>query len=202
MPAEDERQAREPGGSLTAALAALAAAAIAVIMAAAALWSGHPAGASPAVAPNGQAKSFSIELGEKRHRSVRCDEHEAAAHGDCRERAAHRSVTDGVRDGPHIEDDLDGDGFVDRVYVADVRAQLYRVDIEAADGTAITPASWPITKIAALNDGIGGTDGTRKVFFAPDLVVVNDVAFKMDGAPGFADGVLPGGVILFRITQQ
>ena len=33
--------------------------------------------------------------------------------------------------------DSDGDGFVDRVYVVDARAQLYRIDIEdAADGSS------------------------------------------------------------------
>ncbi len=32
-------------------------------------------------------------------------------------------------------------------------------------------SEWRITKLAALNDGTGGTDGTRKVFFAPDVVI-------------------------------
>ncbi len=32
--------------------------------------------------------------------------------------------------------DSDGDGYVDRVYVVDVRAQLYRIDIETASGGA------------------------------------------------------------------
>jgi type IV pilus assembly protein PilY1 len=67
--------------------------------------------------------------------------------------------------------DSDGDGFVDRIYVADVRAQLYRIDIENASGDPITPASWPVTRIAALNDGAGGLVGTRKVFFAPDIIM-------------------------------
>jgi type IV pilus assembly protein PilY1 len=67
--------------------------------------------------------------------------------------------------------DSDGDGYVDRMYVADVRAQLYRIDLEEADGTAIAPGDWRVTKIAALNDGAGGLTGTRKVFFAPDLVL-------------------------------
>jgi type IV pilus assembly protein PilY1 len=67
--------------------------------------------------------------------------------------------------------DSDGDGYVDRVYVADVRAQLYRIDIEDASGDPISPASWLVTKIAALNDGTGGLTGTRKVFFAPDIIM-------------------------------
>jgi type IV pilus assembly protein PilY1 len=70
--------------------------------------------------------------------------------------------------------DSDGDGFVDRVYVVDARAQLYRIDIEDAAGAARAASAWVITKIAALNDGTGGTDGTRKVFFAPDLVLTRN----------------------------
>ena len=70
--------------------------------------------------------------------------------------------------------DSDGDGFVDRAYVVDVRAQLYRIDIEDAAGEARATSAWVITKIAALNDGTGGTDGTRKVFFAPDLVLTRN----------------------------
>ncbi|HEX5638697.1 MAG TPA: PilC/PilY family type IV pilus protein [Burkholderiaceae bacterium] len=67
--------------------------------------------------------------------------------------------------------DSDGDGFVDRIYVADVRAQLYRIDIESASGDPISPGGWPVTKIAALNDGAGGLVGSRKVFFAPDIIM-------------------------------
>jgi type IV pilus assembly protein PilY1 len=67
--------------------------------------------------------------------------------------------------------DTDGDGKVDRGYVTDVRAQVYRIDMESADGTLRKPSDWVITKIAALNDGTGGIDGTRKAFFAPDVVL-------------------------------
>jgi type IV pilus assembly protein PilY1 len=77
--------------------------------------------------------------------------------------------------------DSDGDGYVDRVYVADVRAQLYRVDIEDASGDPISPNSWVVTKIAALNDGVGGTTGTRKVFFAPDIVLSRNYAALLLG---------------------
>jgi type IV pilus assembly protein PilY1 len=70
--------------------------------------------------------------------------------------------------------DSDGDGYVDRIYVADVRAQLYRIDVENGAGEPIAPDSWPVTKIAALNDGPGGLTGTRKVFFAPDLIITRN----------------------------
>jgi type IV pilus assembly protein PilY1 len=70
--------------------------------------------------------------------------------------------------------DSDGDGFVDRSYVADARAQLYRVDIEDAAGRPREPHAWVITKIAALNDSSTGMDGSRKVFFAPDAVITRN----------------------------
>ena len=71
MPAEDKPQNGDAGGSLTTlSLSAVAAAVVAVIIAFAALWAGHPAGASPtqpaaaAVTPNGETRTFSIELGD------------------------------------------------------------------------------------------------------------------------------------------
>jgi type IV pilus assembly protein PilY1 len=70
--------------------------------------------------------------------------------------------------------DSDGDGFVDRVYVVDARAQVYRIDIEDATGAARATSAWRITKIGALNDGVGGTNGSRKVFFAADLVLTRN----------------------------
>jgi type IV pilus assembly protein PilY1 len=70
--------------------------------------------------------------------------------------------------------DSDGDGKVDRAYVVDVRAQLYRIDAESATGEARDPSNWVITKIAALNDGTGGLNGTRKVFFAADAVLTRN----------------------------
>ena len=77
--------------------------------------------------------------------------------------------------------DSDGDGYVDRAYLVDARAQLYRLDIEAADGAARAPADWRITKIAAMNDGAGGTTGTRKVFFAPDVVLTRNYSAILFG---------------------
>jgi type IV pilus assembly protein PilY1 len=77
--------------------------------------------------------------------------------------------------------DSDGDGYVDRAYVVDARAQVYRLDIENAAGEARDPNAWAITKIAAMNDGIGGLDGTRKVFFAPDLVLTRNYTTLLFG---------------------
>jgi type IV pilus assembly protein PilY1 len=77
--------------------------------------------------------------------------------------------------------DSDGDGYVDRAYVVDARAQLYRLDIEGAGGLAREPKDWVITKIAALNDGTGGTNGTRKVFFAPDVLLTRNYSVLLLG---------------------
>ena len=77
--------------------------------------------------------------------------------------------------------DSDGDGYIDRAYVVDVRAQVYRIDIEDALGNARDPTAWVITKIGALNDGTLGADGTRKVFFAPDMVITRNYTALMFG---------------------
>ena len=42
-------------------------------------------------------------------------------------------------------------------------------------------SEWHITKLAALNDGTGGTDGTRKVFFAPDVVLTRNYSAILFG---------------------
>jgi type IV pilus assembly protein PilY1 len=64
--------------------------------------------------------------------------------------------------------DTDGDNLVDRGYVIDVRANVYRIDIEDASGTPYGTDSfnWKITKIADFND----STGKRRVYFAPDVV--------------------------------
>ncbi len=49
-------------------------------------------------------------------------------------------------------------------------------------GAARAASAWRITKIAALNDGTGGTDGTRKVFFAADLVLTRNYTAILFGS--------------------
>ena len=73
--------------------------------------------------------------------------------------------------------DTDGDGYVDRGYVVDVRANVYRIDMEKADGTALAPADWDITKLANFNDA----SGSRRVFFAPDVVRTKNYTALMLG---------------------
>lgn len=59
--------------------------------------------------------------------------------------------------------DTDFDGYTDRLYAADLGANVYRIDLETSSGVA-TPASWAITKIATLGDGV------RKLHSTPDVV--------------------------------
>lgn len=62
--------------------------------------------------------------------------------------------------------DIDNDGYVDRGYLGDARANVYRVDFE--DGTASTgPNTWTITQLAAL----AVPNAERKLLYEPEVVV-------------------------------
>lgn len=67
--------------------------------------------------------------------------------------------------------DRNSDGFVDRVYAADVGGNIWRVDLDPNGfGGVSTPADWKITKLAAL----GGTgNSARKFLFAPDVITTS-----------------------------
>jgi type IV pilus assembly protein PilY1 len=61
--------------------------------------------------------------------------------------------------------DRNGDGFVERLYAADVGGNLWRVDLE--HGSSNAPATWSVAKLAAL----GGTgNNARKFLYPPDVV--------------------------------
>lgn len=65
--------------------------------------------------------------------------------------------------------DRNPDGFIDRLYAADVGGNVWRVDLEPGSGN--TPANWQVTKLASL----GGTATTkRKIFFPPDVVTTKN----------------------------
>jgi type IV pilus assembly protein PilY1 len=65
--------------------------------------------------------------------------------------------------------DIDSDGFTDRAYLGDTRANVYRVDFE--DGsTSSGPSTWAITKLAAL----AVSNAERKFLFEPDVVVTKN----------------------------
>jgi len=63
--------------------------------------------------------------------------------------------------------DMNGDGCIDRLYVGDTVANLFRADIGNAN-----PTQWAAYKIAALGD-IGDNGGTddRKILYPPDVVL-------------------------------
>lgn len=60
--------------------------------------------------------------------------------------------------------DSDYDGFVDRAYAVDLGGNIYRIDFENATSSAV--ADWGIYTLATLKG-----DGTRKFFYAPDVVL-------------------------------
>ncbi len=64
--------------------------------------------------------------------------------------------------------DSDGDGIADRAYVADIGANLYRIDFEG-NVDPLEPDKWGFTLLAELGDEAN----TRKVFFGPSLVQIS-----------------------------
>lgn len=61
--------------------------------------------------------------------------------------------------------DRNADGYMDRLYAADLGGNVWRVDLEPAAGTA--PSNWVVTQIASL---AGTGNNARKFFFPPDVV--------------------------------
>ncbi|MDP1527392.1 MAG: PilC/PilY family type IV pilus protein [Rhodocyclaceae bacterium] len=63
--------------------------------------------------------------------------------------------------------DISGDGCIDRLYVGDTGANLFRVDIDDAN-----PINWKSYKLAALGDIEGnGGNNDRKILYPPDVVL-------------------------------
>lgn len=61
--------------------------------------------------------------------------------------------------------DRNGDGYIERLYAADLGGNIWRADLEP--GGASAPSGWTVTQIASL----GGTGtNARKFFFPPDVV--------------------------------
>ena len=59
--------------------------------------------------------------------------------------------------------DADYDGYVDRAYAVDLGGNIYRIDFETSTSTEVS--QWGVYKLAALKGS-----GTRKFFYAPDIV--------------------------------
>jgi type IV pilus assembly protein PilY1 len=66
--------------------------------------------------------------------------------------------------------DSNGDELTDRLYFADARGQLWRVDLSDDQFPTSTQDSWKIIKMADLNGATAATD--RRFFNAPDVVRV------------------------------
>ncbi len=73
--------------------------------------------------------------------------------------------------------DIDNDGYIDRGYLGDARANVYRVDFE--DGSTSTgPDTWVMTKLAAL----AVANAERKFLFEPDVVVTKNAIAILFGS--------------------
>ena len=71
--------------------------------------------------------------------------------------------------------DSDFDGLVDRAYAVDLGGNVYRIDFESGANFAVT--DWGIFKLAALTGS-----GTRKFFYAPDVVLSKTFAAILVGS--------------------
>jgi type IV pilus assembly protein PilY1 len=60
--------------------------------------------------------------------------------------------------------DRSGDGYIDRLYAADVGGNIWRVDLEPAGVSA--PSGWQVTELASL---AGTGNDARKFFYPPDV---------------------------------
>ena len=68
--------------------------------------------------------------------------------------------------------DRDSDGYIDRLYAADMGGNVWRVDLQPSGNTTNnTPNFWSVNQVASL----GGSDvPLRKFFFPPDVIPTND----------------------------
>lgn len=69
--------------------------------------------------------------------------------------------------------DRNADGYIDRLYAADVGGNIWRIDLEPNGYGSIvnTPSTWALTKLAALG---GSGNNARKFFYPPDVVPTNN----------------------------
>jgi type IV pilus assembly protein PilY1 len=76
-----------------------------------------------------------------------------------------------------VNRDFDTNGYIDRIYAADVGGNIWRVDLEPAGYSAaanlVGPDTWKVTKFAALG-GATGDLTKRKFFYPPDVVATKN----------------------------
>lgn len=64
--------------------------------------------------------------------------------------------------------DRDNDGYIDRLYAADVGGNVWRIDLQrSGSATNNTPDFWRVNQVASLG---GGGVPLRKFFFPPDVI--------------------------------
>ena len=80
--------------------------------------------------------------------------------------------------------DLTPDGIMDRLYVADTCANIWRINIGDPD-----PANWTVQKLAAL--GTGDSTKPRKFLFRPDVVRLQQEPNKLAILVGSGDREAP-----------
>lgn len=86
--------------------------------------------------------------------------------------------------------DLDGDGYVDRIYAADTGGQLFRIDIDPS-GQLTDEDTYTTYHLANLGDtNVNGGNDARRFQFAPDVLPF--VYTRSDGASETAIMVLVG----------
>lgn len=83
--------------------------------------------------------------------------------------------------------DRDNDGYVERLYAADLGGNVWRIDLEPTAGTA--PTNWQAIKLAALgcSSGACASGVPRKFFFQPNVVPIG-----VAGATDSYDAVMVG----------
>ncbi len=65
--------------------------------------------------------------------------------------------------------DLDGDGYVDRMYVGDMAAQLWRIDITNGNTAATLAAGGVIASLGTHEDSVHAAIDVRRFYSAPDV---------------------------------
>ena len=81
--------------------------------------------------------------------------------------------------------DLDGDLVVDRIYVSDTCANLWRVDIVGA-----TTSNWKVSRLATFGSADTGQP-IRKFLFRPDVVTLDRDPSKLAILVGSGDREAP-----------
>ena len=74
--------------------------------------------------------------------------------------------------------DSDGDGYSDRIYVADMAGQVWRVDLASDMKTGINNST-KVAKLVALSDTVAAAN-KRRFFYPPDIIQMIDHNFSSE----------------------